>query len=510
MSDDFNNNSNIGEVTNQNQQMSNTPQPTDNTNQPAGNYSYSYNQINQGDSNQPHSNQQTYQSTQQAQPNQQAYQSTQQNQQYQWSPYESPRSKKKEKKEKKAPGFGNKLMKAACLALVFGLIAGASFRGAYYFTGTLLPESTSQVAEPAAQEVVQAEAPKKVETVATAIPVNNIASTSSDVSDIVEAVMPSIVQVTTVSVQEYRSFFGQVVEQESTSCGSGVIVQSDDSKIYIISNNHVVQGAEKLTVTFADDTAVDAYVKGTDPASDLAVIEVNLSDVPGDTRSKIAVVDQGTSSDVKVGQTSIVIGNALGYGLSVTTGVISALDRTVSLRDSAGNLVTNHLIQTEAAVNPGNSGGALLNGNGQLIGIVSAKYAEQSVEGMGYAIPIDYASNIFNEIINGEIISDEEAAYIGISGQDVNASISAQYGVPAGVYVSMVVSGSPAEKAGLKKGDIITSFNGRSVNSMESIQNYMKYIPAGTTVEIVASTVESEYSEEKTFTVTLDYRNKTY
>ncbi|MBQ1604629.1 MAG: trypsin-like peptidase domain-containing protein, partial [Lachnospiraceae bacterium] len=333
------------------------------------------------------------------------------------------------------------------------------------------------------------------------------ATTVSDVSDIGDNVMPSIVAVTNVSYTEYRNLFGRTSTYENEAAGSGIIISQDDDYIYIATNNHVVEGAETLTITFCDDAAVPATVKGTDSSVDLAVVAVKISDIDSDTMSKIKVASVGESDSLKVGESAVVIGNALGYGQSVTTGIISATERDVTLQNDDGTTITNTLIQTDAAVNPGNSGGALLNINGQVVGIVSAKYSDTAVEGMGYAIPISTAQSIISELINRQEVSAEDASYFGIAGVDISATMSSYYDIPQGVYVSKVASGSGAEIAGISQKDVITKFNGKSVSSMEEISEQMKYIPAGTTITVTVAKADKDY-EETDVKVTLGNKMK--
>ena len=392
--------------------------------------------------------------------------------------------------------FGNKLLKVVAIALVFGLVAGGTFSGVTY-----------AISKKTGKDLTTAAVTKTLTTSdgldGTAV---STATTVSDVSDIANNVMPAIVAVTNVSYTEYRSMFGQTRTYESESAGSGIIVSQDDDYLYIATNNHVVSGAEYLTITFNDGSAVPATVKGTDASVDLAVVAVSRSDVEDSTMEKIKVATLGDSDQAKVGESAVVIGNALGYGQSVTTGVISALSREVQLEDESGNTVTSTLMQTDAAVNPGNSGGALLNMKGEVIGIVSAKYSNTKVEGMGYAIPMSTAKDIIETIINQEVVSNDEASYLGIAGVDVASDVSKQYDMPSGVYITRVASNSAASKAGIKKGDIIVSFNGKKVSSMDEIYNAMQYLKAGTKVEIVLAQASNNY-EEKTVEVTLTKKN---
>lgn len=470
-----------------------------------GMYSYSYKDINQGDTTENGSGAYGQQSS--------FHESRGGNQQqagenyYQWNPYQEPKKKGffARRKEKKAQGqqvgsgsspksggkFSVKLAKVAAIALVFGLVAGVVFQGSSYLTGKLLGTDTPTKV---ASSILTKENLDYTST--------SSAITINDVSDIVKNVMPAVVAVTNMTTVQYQSFFGGTGTREVQSAGSGIIISQNDSYLFIATNNHVVSGAETLTITFVDGSSASGEIKGTDPSSDLAVVAVSLKDLESSTMEQIKVATIGDSDSLQVGQAALVIGNGLGYGQSVSAGIVSALDRKVQLQDSSGNVITNNLIQTDAAVNPGNSGGALLDMNGQVIGIVSAKYMDEQVEGMGYAIPISSAASIIDQLINQEEVDESESSYLGISGADVSNAFSQQYDLPTGVYVTRVAEGSPAEKAGLAKGDVIVSFNGRNVNSMEEIQNQMKYIKAGTKVEIKVAKASENY-EEKTMEVTL-------
>lgn len=402
------------------------------------------------------------------------------------------------RERRQGESFGLKLVKVACVALVFGLVSGSVFgvTQRYLFNESSDGSSTKAVEATAVSKSNQLDS--------TAV---STATTVSDVSDIVDNVMPSIVAVTNVSYTEYRNLFGRTSTYENEAAGSGIIISQDDDYIYIATNNHVVEGAETLTITFCDDAAVPATVKGTDASVDLAVVAVKISDIDSDTMSKIKVASVGESDSLKVGESAVVIGNALGYGQSVTTGIISATERDVTLQNDDGTTITNTLIQTDAAVNPGNSGGALLNINGQVVGIVSAKYSDTAVEGMGYAIPISTAQSIISELINRQEVSAEDASYFGIAGVDISATMSSYYDIPQGVYVSKVASGSGAEIAGISQKDVITKFNGKSVSSMEEISEQMKYIPAGTTITVTVAKADNDY-EETDVKVTLSNKMK--
>ena len=310
--------------------------------------------------------------------------------------------------------------------------------------------------------------------------------------------MPSIVSITGIFQTTSQSWYGQQ-SSESEGVGSGIIIGKENGKLLIVTNNHVVEDAKSLSVGFVDDKTASAKIRGTDSDADLAVIEVKLSDLKDSTKEKIAVITMGDSDDLKTGEQAIAIGNALGYGQSVTGGYISALNREVQLTDK-----TMTLIQTDAAINPGNSGGALLNSKGELIGINTVKYADEDVEGMGYAIPINTAKPIINELIENGSVSEDEQAYLGISGQTIDSSMAAQFHMPTGVYVQQVMSNSPAKSAGMSAGDIITEFNGSEVSTMDGLQDKISNIKAGTKVKIVVQRQSQSGSyESKTLTVTL-------
>ena len=405
----------------------------------------------------------------------------------------------KKKKERKPGGFGKQLAKCAALALVFGLVAGGVMTGVNYASGKVL--GTTNAGNVQASLTTGDDSTVQP----TAISSSYVAT---DVSDIVDEVMPSIVAITNVSQTEYQSFWGQSKTYESTSCGSGIIVSQDKEYLYVATNNHVVEGANSLTVTFANDDTVSAEIKGTDPSTDLAVVKVALSSIKDDTMSAIKVATLGSSDTLKVGESCIAIGNALGYGQSVTTGVISALNREVSVSDSSSSTnYTAELIQTDAAINPGNSGGALLNTAGEVIGINSVKYSDTSVEGIGYAIPVDTAKPIIEELITKEKVDESNSAYLGIVGVDVTSDVAKTYNMPTGVYVAQVMEGAAAEQAGIQKGDIITKFDGKDVTSMEELSSNMQYYAAGTTVDVVIERSSNGQYEEQTISVTLGKKN---
>ena len=408
------------------------------------------------------------------------------------------------KKEKKKSDFGGKVAKAMALGLAFGLVAGTAFTGVTQVSNHLLGTSGVKVEtakEPSSGKTLSSSDGKLDSTAV------STATTVTDVSDIAENVMPAIVQVSVMTVTEYQNWFGQIGQFESEGAGSGIIISQDDDYLYIATNNHVVSGAEELTITFNNDEAVEAEIQGTDVNTDLAVVRVKVKDIPDDTMKEIKVATIGSSEDLTVGSSAVVIGNALGYGQSVTTGVISALERDVELEAEDGTVITNRLIQTDAAVNPGNSGGALLNMNGEVIGVVSAKYADTDGEGMGYAIPITEASEIITSLMNGESVQNEKTAgngaYLGIAGVDVNQQTAQQYNMPTGVYVSQVIADSGAAAAGIEKGDVITGFNGKSISSMEEIQSALAECSPGDEATVTVARESVLGYAENQITVTL-------
>lgn len=455
---------------------------------------------------------------------------------YQYYEYRQPQSSGEDNKKKK-DSFGKKIGKAVALGLVFGLVAGAGFQASSVVTEKLLgktaevPALTETVTETESTEKTEEQAAEAETATTLASATGELNSTAvstavtvTDVSDIVDNVMPAVVQVTAVSLTEYYNFFGQASMYESESAGSGIIASQDDDYIYIMTNNHVVSGATSLTVTFVDDTAVEAEVQGTVPNMDLAVVKVKISDIQTETMDTIKMATLGDSDSVIVGQSAVVIGNALGYGQSVTTGVISALDREVQFRGEDGNVFTNTLIQTDAAINPGNSGGALLDMNGAVIGIVSAKYSDTDVEGMGYAIPISNAKEAIISLIRDgryEMADSSDAednagnggkqntqeAYLGISGVDITKAYASAYGYPEGVYLAGVFENSGADMAGMKKGDIIVGMEGKTVTTMAGIQEALSDKKPGDTVTVTIYTASSEYENTKTVRVTLSSKD---
>lgn len=382
-------------------------------------------------------------------------------------------------------GMGKKAAKLVASAAVFGLVAGACFVGVSVAKDKLYPSTADRI------ETTSGTTSAKSETSS-----SGSSSSSSNVASVVNEVMPSVVSITsTIQSSNYYGFG----TQESEGAGSGFIVAKTKDNLMIATNNHVVSDATSLTVGFADDTTAKATVVGADSSADLAVISVKIKDIKDSTASKIKVATLGSSDDLKVGEEVVAIGNALGYGQSVTTGVVSAKNREVSLTDG-----TMNLLQTDAAINPGNSGGVLINMDGQVVGINNAKLEDTSVEGMGYAIPITTAKTILTDLMNASSVSTKDAAFLGVVGRDINESYSSALGIPSGIYVSQVVSGSPAEKAGISAGDVITKFEGNNVSTMSGLKEKLALKKANTKVKITFKRAnQSGTYEEKTVTVTL-------
>ena len=385
------------------------------------------------------------------------------------------------KTSKPKKGYMKKVALVVGAAVLFGAVGGVTMQGTSYLTGKLLGKNTKSTVG-------------TTKTVSNAKLTTSTSTVTSDVSDIVENTLPSIVSITNMSVQEVQNFFGGISQQESESAGSGIIISQNDSELLVVTNNHVVEGSDTLTVTFNDGNSVEAQIKGTDSARDLAVVAVPLDKISDDTMNAIKVATLGDSDSLKVGEPAIAIGNALGYGQSVTTGIVSATGRTIDGFDG-------EYIQTDAAINPGNSGGALLNANGEVIGINSAKINSSAVEGMGFAIPISDASDVIQNLMNKETrskVSDEERGYLGIKGYDVSEEGAQMYNMPTGVYVKEVMSGGGAEKPGLTKGSIITGFEGSSISGMSSLQEQLQYYKAGEEVTLTVQIPDKngEYTEK--------------
>ena len=421
---------------------------------------------------------------------------------YQYGGYGTNSQPEPEKPDKKKK-TGKSVPKAVAvggLAILFGVVSSAVFLTSNVVGTRLLglDSGTSSVSTSS-------------RTVGNSTPLSTSSSVvTSDVSGIVENVMPSIVSITSMSVEEVQSFFGGTYQQQTEGAGTGIIIGQNDSELLIVTNNHVVEGSNTLTVTFNDESSVEANIKGTNSDYDVAVIAVPLEDISDDTMEAISVATLVDSTELKVGEPAIAIGNALGYGQSVTTGVISALDRSVSTTDSqTGQTVESSvkLIQTDAAINPGNSGGALVNANGEVVGINSSKLVGDSVEGVGYAIPISDVSDLIEQLMNQETrekVAEADQGALGIRGISVSDAFSEQLELPQGVYVSEVTSGGGAEAAGMSRGCIITAINGTSISSMEGLQEQLQYYAKGETVTLTIQVPQTtgDY-QEQTLDVTL-------
>ena len=463
-----------------------------------------------------------YQEAQQEQKQQQSYNAYQ---------FTAPESKKPNRSGKKLNGQGRKFGTVVATAVVFGLVASAVFQGTNYVGSKLNPQGKKSVQVQSTQTISQNKSSDSEESV------SGSTEGTSSVSQVAKNAMPSIVSIVGVSVQEIPQiyqYFGYGQQQETQSSGSGIIVGQNDTELLIATNNHVVSGTNSLTVCFTNQDgsavtgngdvektsaegesgsttqdgqdssldevqsgAVSAQIKGTDADNDLAVISVKLEDIPEDVLSEIKVATIGDSDALQMGEQVVAIGNALGYGQSVTSGYVSALNRQVSSDDTDGTF-----IQTDAAINPGNSGGALLNMKGELIGINSAKIASDEVEGMGFAIPISKAEPILDEMMNQEtrykVEDEDKAAYIGITCENVTSDVNQMYGIPQGVYVDTVVEGGPAEKAGIKKGDVITKIDGTAIDAYKDLVDRLEYYEAGETVELeVYRAQDGEYNAQK-------------
>lgn len=426
---------------------------------------------------------------------------------------------------RKKDSFGRKAGSVIALAVIFGLVAGVVFQGVNIASDKYLRTSKTQQQVSLTETVPGASA----EGTSTADGGNmeSLVAESGTVAGVAKAAMPSVVAITSVSIQEISSFFGygfRGYQYPTTGSGSGIIVGENDDELLIATNNHVVEGATTLSVCFIGNDvvkaeeetqnlasgdgdinvkdAVTAKIKGTDADNDLAVVAVKKEDIPEETMNEIKIAQLGSSDDLAVGEQVVAIGNALGYGQSVTSGWVSALNRSVSLEN--GN--SADLIQTDAAINPGNSGGALLNLRGELIGINSAKYASNTVEGMGYAIPISKAKPILEELMNRqtrEKVAESKAAFLGVNVQDLTAEAIQMYNMPAGAFVIEVISGQAAENAGMKKGDIVVKLDGQKVSGKQDLVDKLTYYEAGEVVNVeVARANNGEYVEQ-TLEVTL-------
>ena len=420
--------------------------------------------------------------------------------------------------------FQKKAGTTIALAVIFGLVAAVVFQAANFAADRFLNTGKSSV------QIKTTDSVDLQETASDDSTADKVLSDSENgtVAAVAQASMPSVVAITTVSVQEIPSFFGYSSHQyKSASTGSGIIVGDNDDELLIATNNHVVDGATTLSVCFIGDDvanaetetvnagdngdlnvedAVSAKIKGTDADNDLAVVAVKKSDIPEDTLNQIKIAQIGSSDDLAVGQQVVAIGNALGYGQSVTSGWISALNRTISTDDGTNS---TGMIQTDAAINPGNSGGALLNMKGELIGINSAQYADSAVEGMGYAIPISKAKPILEELMNRETrekVDNSKKGYLGVSLANLTTEAIEMYNMPTGAFVRSVEDDSPAQEAGICKGDIIVKFDGQKVSDGDDLLDKLQYYKSGEKIEaVIARATNGEY-EENTIELTLGTR----
>ena len=453
-----------------------------------------------------------------------------------------------EKKKRRKKSGGRKLASTISLAVVFGLVAGVVFQGVNFlaaqYMGTTTADAepqieTAQLAVSASSDDAASEGTDSSEN-GTADAAQSVSAQTGSVSDVAKAAMPTVVAITSVSIQEIPNYFrafgfeyGDTQQYSSEGSGSGIIVGENDDELLIATNNHVVDGATTLSVCFAGndvvnaeaetvnmssesdsdgdvnvEDAVSAKIKGTDETNDLAVVAVQKSDIPEDTLSQIKIAQLGDSDSVEVGEQVVAIGNALGYGQSVTSGWISALNRSISTSDGT---TSDGLIQTDAAINPGNSGGALLNMQGEVVGINSAKYADSAVEGMGYAIPISKAQPILENLMNRQtrdkVEDDSKAAYLGVTSADLSMEAIQMYDMPEGAFVIRVDKDSAADEAGIQKGDIIVSFDGQTVSGREDLENKLAYYEAGESVDVVVSRADNGEYVQKTISVTLGNRS---
>lgn len=420
------------------------------------------------------------------------------------------KKEKKHREKKQGSGYLKKALVAVSLGLFFGLFAGIGLYAVDAVTGmtgkdsAALTETESSPMEEAEVDT-EIQAPTDVPTIKQS---DSATMVVTDVTEVVKNVMPSIVAVNN-HYTETMSWFGQSMDSEADASGSGIIVGLNDSELLIVTNHHVVADTDKLTVQFNEGSEAEAFIKGQDSKMDLAVIAVPVTELSDSTLEAIEVATLGDSDALEVGEPAIAIGNSLGYGQSVTTGVISALDRSISLSASngyGGDSVEGTFIQTDAAINPGNSGGALLNIKGEVIGINSNKIGGSAVEGMGYAIPISSASPIIAELMLKETkskVAEEERGYLGISGISVTQEVSQAYGMPEGVYVAQVYPDTAAEAAGLRQGDIITKFGGNTIRSMDELQKELEFYAKGDQVEVKVMTMTVAGYEEVTKTLTL-------
>ena len=452
---------------------------------------------------------QSHQSGQAFQNQQTQYQDSQAGQQAQTSQsgfqggFQNHQPSEEHHEKRRKNGLTRKVAGITAAALLFGTVSGGTMVGINKIADSFGPATYPLVSSQTAVEDSTTEA----QTSASASASGNSAvagnAAALDVSAIVKSAMPSVVAINNTMLYQSNNWWGMSQTYEVPSSGSGIIIGQNDEELLIATNNHVVEDSENLSVVFIDDTSVNASIKGTDADSDLAVIAVALKDIPEDTLSQISVAKLGDSDALEVGQGVVAIGNALGYGQSVTVGYVSALNREVKV----DNTVTRNLLQTDAAINPGNSGGALLNMKGEVIGINAAKYSSTDVEGIGYAIPISKAQEILSTLMTqrtkNQTVAEGEEGYLGIQGLTVDDSMVKQQDMPAGVFVYGIIDGGAAANSDLRKRDIIVKFDGQSVKSMAALQDLLKYYKAGETVELGVKSLENGEYVDRTVTITL-------
>lgn len=406
---------------------------------------------------------------------------------------------KPEHAKRSGRSMAGKIAGVTAAAVLFGTVAGGTMF-AVDTAGEYLKGQYTTIGQTETQAQVKVAQSDDDSSTAAGAPVTSAIQT--DVSSIVEKAMPSVVAINNTMVMQQQTWFGPSQTVEVPSSGSGIIVGQNDEELLIVTNNHVVEDSKELTVTFIDNQQVAAAIKGTDSETDLAVIAIPLKDIPSDTMSQIKVATLGDSDALKVGQGVIAIGNALGYGQSVTVGYVSALNREVKAEDQT----TRTLLQTDAVINPGNSGGTLLNMKGEVIGINAAKYSSTEVEGMGYAIPISQAQDIINELMNKKTrvaVDETEQGYLGIQGQNIDETAASMYGMPRGIYVYKIVEDSAASKSDLREKDIITKFDGQTVRTMADLKDMLTYYKGGDTVNLTVQSLENGQYVERTVEITL-------
>lgn len=413
-------------------------------------------------------------------------------------------SAESKKTHKKGSAF-KRIVGISAAALLFGTVAGGTMFGVNNLATNLMKtEEESTALSKKAPEVSSVELKEASKAVTTA---NNSSPTVADVSPIAESAMPSVVAIKgTTSVEAY-SWFGEGQTYDTPSSGSGIIIGKNDTELLVVTNNHVVEDTKDLSVVFIDNEEVKASVKGRDSDNDIAIMAVKLEDIKPETLEKIAVAHMGDSDELKVGQGVVAIGNALGYGQSVTVGYVSAIDREVTTKDSS----IKNLLQTDAAINPGNSGGALLNMNGEVIGINTAKYASTEVEGMGYAIPISKVKDIIAELSSKETRSDKvdeaKQGYLGIQGKNIGEDVAKAYDMPRGIYVYKIVENSSAANSDLREKDIITKVDSQPVKNMEELKELLSYYQSGEKVKLTVQRLKDSEYEEKEIEITLSDRS---